>query len=353
MTLRADLRLRRGEFRLDASLEVEAGQTVVVLGPNGSGKSTLVEALAGLVRIDDGEILLDHRVLERPRDGIHVAPRHRPVGVMFQGLWLFPGLSVLDNVAYGRWARGEPRRVARSAVQGLLEALGVGDLADRMPAELSGGEAQRVALARALAVEPRLLLLDEPLSAIDVENRARTRHVLQQALREFPGVRLLITHDPLEAQLFADHLVVLESGRVAQAGPAAQVRSRPRTPFVARLAGTNLLQGRLVREGGTARLECGELAFEVGRIADGTGREAFATVRPGAITLHRDKPDERVNTWPSRIDSIELEGEHVRVLLEEPAGFRAELPAERVHLPDFSPGARVWASVRPDAISVY
>ena len=353
MTLRADLRLQRGDFHLDASLEVEAGQTVVVLGPNGSGKSTLVEALAGLVRIDDGEILLDHSILERPRDGIHVAPRHRPVGVMFQGLWLFPRLSVLDNVAYGRWARGEPRRVARSAVRNLLEVLGVAALADRRPAELSGGEAQRVALARALAVEPRLLLLDEPLSAIDVENRARTRNVLQQALREFPGVRLLITHDPLEAQLFADHLVVLEGGRVAQAGPADQVRRHPRTPFVARLAGTNLLEGRLVRHGDRAWLECGKLRFEVGRIADGTGREAFATVRPGAITLHRDKPEDRINAWRARIESIELEGEHVRVVLAEPGGFRAELPAEGVHLPDFAPGARVWATVRPDAISVY
>ena len=353
MTLHAEITLRRGEFALDASLEVEAGQTVVVLGPNGSGKSTLVEALAGLVRIDRGEILLDHSILERPAERIHVAPRHRPVGVMFQGRWLFPRLSVRDNVAYGRWARGEPRRVARAAVQGLLDVLGVAGLAERFPSDLSGGEAQRVALARALAVEPRLLLLDEPLSALDVEARARTRGFLQRALGEFAGVRLLITHDPLEARLFADHLVVLEAGRVAQAGPADEVRRHPRTPFVARLAGANLLEGDLVREGGKARLVCDEFELRVVHIADGTGSRALATVRPSAVSLHLDKPAERANTWAASVEAIELEGDHLRVVLDRPRGFRAELPADEVRLADFEPATRVWAHVCPDEISVY
>ncbi len=363
MTLRAEIALQREGFRLDALLEVEAGQTVVVLGPNGAGKSTLVEALAGLLRIEEGEILLDHSILERPRDGIHVAPRHRPVGVMFQGLWLFPGLTVRDNVAYGRWARGEPWRLARSAVQDLLDVLGVADLAERLPAQLSGGEAQRVALARALAVEPRLLLLDEPLSALDVETRARTRGFLQRVLGEFPGVRLMVTHDPLEARLFADHIVVLEGGRVAQAGPADEVRRRPRTPFVATLAGANLLEGRLSREAGRTRLVCGDLEFEVARIADGTGADALATVRPAAVSLYRDKPapsldkqrlgKQRPNVWAAQVEAIELEGDHVRVLLDRPQGFRAELPADEIHLPDFAPGTRIWASVRPENVAVY
>ena len=242
MSLYARVALERGAFSLDVELCLEPGRTVALIGPNGSGKSTLVEALAGLLPIARGEIALDGRALECPDKGVRLAPQDRPVGVLFQGLWLFPHLSVVDNVAYGLWARGERRPRARARVAPLLERLDLTDLAERRPDALSGGEAQRVALARALAPQPRLLLLDEPLSALDLESRPRTRAFLQEALTEFAGPRLVITHDPLEALLLADHLVVLEEGRVVQSGATQDVRSHPRTRYVATLAGVNLLE---------------------------------------------------------------------------------------------------------------
>jgi molybdate transport system ATP-binding protein len=196
VSLEACVRVRRGEFELDCALEASAGETLVVAGPNGAGKSTLVEALAGLLPLDDGQLLLDGEVLERSSDGTRVPARRRSVGIVFQGLWLFPQLSARENVGYGLRARGVSRREARTRADALLGRLELDSVGDRKPSELSGGEAQRVALARALAVEPRLLMLDEPLSALDVERRPRVRALLQATLEEFSGVRLVITHDP-------------------------------------------------------------------------------------------------------------------------------------------------------------
>ena len=353
MSLRATIALVRGSFELSVGLAVEPGETVALLGPNGSGKSTLVEALSGLLPIASGEIVLDQEVLERPAEGIRLRPQERPIGVMFQGLWLFPHLSVRDNVAYGPWARGRRRREARASIEPLLERLDLVALADRRPAELSGGEAQRVALARALAVQPRLLLLDEPLSALDLESRPRTRGLLQRALQEFEGPRVVITHDPLDALLMADQLVVLEDGRVAQSGPSEQVRRQPRTRYVATLAGVNLLEGSLETERGETVLRLGELAFRLSRVDLPPGPEVRATVHPRSVCLARSGPADAPGSWPTRVESLQLEGDRIRVRLDRPEGFCAELPAEEVDLRSFAPGTPVRASVRADDIYVY
>lgn len=349
MSLLAQVALTRGSFSLDVSLELEPGRTVALIGPNGSGKSTLVEALAGLLPLASGEIRLDGDTLESPAEGVRLPPQKRPIGVLFQGLWLFPHLSVRDNVAYGLWAGGERRTHARARVAPLLERLELAELAERRPDALSGGEAQRVALARALAPQPRLLLLDEPLSALDLEGRPRTRAFLQEALTEFAGPRLVITHDPLEALLLADHLVVLEEGRVVQSGPTAEVRRRPRTRYVATLAGVNLVEGEL-REG-VLRAGALELTAEHSEVPAGA---VLATIHPSAVRIaHASPAQSEPNTWRAHVASLELDGDRVRVRLDVPSGFCAELAAEDLDLRSVAPGTSVFASVVASDVSVY
>jgi molybdate transport system ATP-binding protein len=214
--LEIDVVVRRGAFEVTAALRAHPGETIALVGPNGSGKSTLVSAIAGLTPPVRGQIALDGERLDDGDD--HVPPEQRPIGVVFQDLLLFPHLSALENVAFPLRARGVEADVARDHATATLERLGLSDRARAKPRDLSGGEAQRVALARALVAEPRLLLLDEPLSALDVSTRAEVREVLAAEVARFEGVRILVTHDPVEASMLGDRLVVLEDGRVTQTG---------------------------------------------------------------------------------------------------------------------------------------
>ena len=208
----------REAFGIDVALTIEPGSTVVLLGPNGAGKSTVLACLAGLLPLTDGNIELNGRVLDDPSRGVFVAPDQRQVGAIFQDYLLFPHLSVLENVAFGLRARGESKVGARTAAGEWLERFGVSALGDRRPGDLSGGQAQRVALARALVIQPELLLLDEPLAALDVSTKVELRRMLADHLSGFAGPRLLITHDPTDAFLLADEIYVVEDGRVTQMG---------------------------------------------------------------------------------------------------------------------------------------
>jgi len=223
MSLHATIVRQLGSFRLDITLDAEPGETVAVLGPNGSGKSTLFRCLSGLLPIDRGRIELDGTVLDDPATRTFIDPERRPVAVVFQDYLLFPNLSARDNVAFGLRTRKIPRAEARAAAMTWLERVGLADHADHHPAALSGGQAQRVALARALATEPRVLLLDEPLAALDAGTRSTIRRELRQHLATFGGVRLLVTHDPVDAYTLADRVVVLEHGSVLQQGTLAGV----------------------------------------------------------------------------------------------------------------------------------
>src|SRR5262245_6345881 len=243
MSLVADLRVEHPGFTLDVEIAVAAGETVAVLGPNGSGKSTLLGALAGLLPLARGRVELDGRLLDDTAAGVWVPPEERPIGIVFQDYLLFPHLSALDNVAFGLRRRGLSRAAARAEAHAWLERVGIEELAAARPGQLSGGQAQRVALVRALAIAPLLLLLDEPLAALDVQTRAATRRTLRDRLAEFAGVRLVVTHDPLEALALAEHLIVIEDGRVVQSGNPDQVTARPRSPWVADLVGVNLFRG--------------------------------------------------------------------------------------------------------------
>jgi molybdate transport system ATP-binding protein len=350
--LAADLTVRRGSFTLQLSLTAGPGEVVVLLGPNGAGKSTALRALAGLLVLDAGRIEVDGAVLADPSRGCHVPPHSRPVGVVFQDYLLFPHLTVLDNVAFGPQARGVARSDARRQAADWLRRIGIADLAAARPRSISGGQAQRVALARALAVEPALLLLDEPLAALDARTRLLVRAELRRHLADFAGATVVITHDPVDAAVLGDRLVVIEDGRVVQTGRPADIARQPRTDYVARLVGLNLLAGRaagrqvLLPGGGTVTA------------AEPHQGEVYAAFRPAAVALFLARPEGSPrNVWPGRITGLEPHGEGVRVEVVAapgPAGaLLAEVTPAAVAELGLAPGVEVWAAVKASDIDVY
>jgi len=348
VSLAARVRLRLGQLALDAELSVATGELVVLLGPNGAGKTTLLGALAGLVSLEDGHVELDGDVLEDTATGLRVPTERRPVGVVFQDYLLFPHLSVLENVAFGLRARGMRRAEARRRAAAWLERVGLADRAAARPRALSGGQAQRVALARALATEPRLLLLDEPLAALDAGARVEVRRELRRHLTSFEGTRLLVTHDPLEAMTMADRLVVLESGRVTQIGSPAEVSARPRSGYVAELVGLNLFRGRAA--GARIELEGGGTLVA----ADEHHGEVFAAVHPRAVALYRQAPAGTPrNVWPGGVEVLDAVGDRVRVRVRGPVVVVAEVTPAAVAELELGAGGPVWAAVKATEVAVY
>jgi molybdate transport system ATP-binding protein len=345
MSLEAAVRVKRDDFVLDVTLSAAAGETVAVLGPNGAGKTTLLRALAGLEDME-GRVSLDGEVLEDTSRGVHVPAERRHAGLVFQDHVLFPHLSVVDNVAFGLRAQGRPR--AAAVALKWLDDAGLGDRAEAMPRALSGGQAQRVALLRALATKPKLLLLDEPLSALDVSIRAEVRRELTRQLASFSGVRLLVTHDPLEAMALADRLVVLERGSMVQSGTPDEVTAKPRSRFVADLAGVNLLRGQA--HGDHVRLVGGALVAA----ADAGEGDVFAVIHPRAVALYRTRPDGTPrNMWHGQVDSIDLYGDRVRVRVKGPVPLVAEVTRGSVQALGLSSGSDLWMVVKATEVSVY
>jgi molybdate transport system ATP-binding protein len=348
MSLEARAQVALGRLRLDAELAVATGELVVLLGPNGAGKTTLLRALAGLVALDHGRVLLDGVVLEDTGAGVHVAAERRPVGFVFQDYLLFPHLSALENVAFGLRARGTPRAEARRRAAAWLERVGLAEHARSRPRALSGGQAQRVALARALVSDPRLLLLDEPLAALDAASRAEVRRDLRRHLASFDGTRLLVTHDPLEAIALADRLVVLEGGTVTQTGTPAQVSARPRSRYVAELVGVNLFRGRAT--GAVVELDGGGVLVAAG---DHHG-EVFAAVHPHAVALHRRAPEGTPrNVWAGTADTLDIVGDRVRARVSGPVPIVAEVTPAAASELRLADGGPVWASVKATEVTVY
>jgi molybdate transport system ATP-binding protein len=348
VSLRADVRVDLDGFRLDADVEVGDGEVVALVGPNGAGKTTLLRALAGLHPLDGGRIELAGHVLEDPAEGVRSATADRAVGVVFQDHLLFPHLSVLENVAFGPRSRGTRPGPARAAAAVWLERVGLADLADRRPAQLSGGQAQRVALARALATDPALLLLDEPLAALDVETRQQVRVELRAHLASFAGPTLIVTHEPIEAITLADRLVVLEHGRVVQVGSPAEVTSRPRSGWVAELVGLNLLAG--AASGTTVHLTGGASL----QTADAAEGPVHVVVHPRAIALHRTVPDGSPrNVLALDVDSLDARGDHVRVTLTGAVRLVAEVTPSAVAELDLGLGGRVHAAIKAVEVTTY
>ena len=348
MSLDVDAQLRLGALDLDMTFSIHEGEVVALLGPNGAGKTTLLRAIAGLVPLGSGRVVLDGEVLEDAAHGTYVPTEKRSIGFVFQDYLLFPHLSVLDNVAFGLRSRGTGRVEAARRSQDWLERVGLIEYARSRPSELSGGQRQRVALARALASDPRVLLLDEPLAALDVTTRSAVRRDLKKHLSSFHGVRLLVTHDPLEAAVLADRLIVMENGRHVQTGTPVEVTEHPRSKYVADLVGVNLLRGEA--EHGSVRLPDGT---EVAAAAAVTG-EVFAVIHPRAVSVHRARPEGSPrNVWPGRASGVELYGDRARVRIEGKIPLVAEVtPAALAEL-SLGDGGEVWLSFKATDVGVY
>ncbi|CAL9605409.1 ABC transporter ATP-binding protein [Streptomyces werraensis] len=341
--LDARLVVEHGSFRLDVALSAAPGDVVALLGPNGAGKTTALRALAGLAPLTDGHLRLDGTDLAR------TPPESRPVGVVFQDYLLFPHLTALDNVAFGPRCRGAGRSEARARAAAWLERMGLAEHVGAKPKRLSGGQAQRVALARALATDPRLLLLDEPLAALDARTRLEVRAQLRRHLADFEAVAVLVTHDPLDAMVLADRLVVVERGRVVQEGAPADIARHPRTDYIAQLVGLNLYRGRA--DGHTVRLDAGP---EVSTTEDLSG-PAFVAFPPGAVTLYRDRPtgSSARNLWRCEVAGLESHGDQIRVELTGELPLAADLTAVAVAELGLHPGAPVWAAVKATQTHAY
>jgi molybdate transport system ATP-binding protein len=355
--------VERGSFRLEADLTAAPGEVLGVLGPNGAGKTTLLRALSGLDALTSGSIRLGALTLDDAASDTFMPAERRPVALVFQNYRLFPHLDVRDNVAYAPRVQGASRLQARAAADIWLERLDLTDLATRRPHQISGGQSQQVALARALAADPRLLLLDEPLSALDAKTRLDVRAQLRSHLEQFPGPVLIITHDPLEAMIMADRLLVIENGRVVQQGSPAQVARQPATQYVARLVGLNLYTGTLdpatrhvhLDEGGIFTVTLGDDHSLASAPAGQTTRRVLVGLRPSAITIHTAQPTHASprNVWKGTVVALELLADRVRVQVDATPPALVDISTAAVADLALRPGTGVWLSAKATETEAY
>ena len=346
--LEADIQLRLSRLSLDTAFTVASGEVLALLGPNGSGKSTTLRALMGLLPLAGGRVVLDGTVLEDPAQRVKLPPEDRPIGLMFQDYLLFPHLSAAENVAFGLRAKGTDKKTAREKATETMARLGLDGLAEAKPGSMSGGQQQRVAMARALVADPKLLLLDEPLAALDVSTKTDVRRLLREVLRQSSAANVLVTHDLLDAVALGDRMVVIQDGGIVQTGTPAEVTARPRSRYVADLVGVNLLRGTahgtVLELDGGGQLTCAEPA---------TG-PILAVIAPAAVSVSRHRPEgNENNTWPGHISAVDLMGDRVRVRTEGTPAITAEVPPAAVDELKLDDGGELWASVSPTAITVY
>ena len=339
------------ERGFDLSMHVGAGETLAVLGPNGSGKSTAMSVIAGLLRPDAGSASLDGRVLfdvGRPgKAHVWVPPHARGVALLAQDPLLFPHLSALDNVAFGPRSDGQSRSTSRTIAEHWLGEVDAGQYADRKPAQLSGGQAQRIAVARALAADPRLILLDEPMAALDVAVAPAVRQMLRRVLGDRSAV--IVTHDVLDALLLADRVLVVDGGHVVEEGPTAELLARPRSAFAARIAGLNMVRGTL--DGHGVRRPDGSLIEGIADQPVAQGDPAVAVFRPSAVGVYRQPPGGSPrNVIDVTITELEPFGEQIRV---RSAQLSADVTAAAVAELDLAPGTPVVFAVKASEVAIY
>jgi molybdate transport system ATP-binding protein len=348
VTLEATVAVRRGSLDLRVDLEVAGGEVLAVLGPNGAGKSTILRILAGLLPADDGHVTVDGVAWDDVPARTHLPAHRRSLGVVFQDALLFPHLTVGENVAFGLRTRGVRKAPRAEAAAGWLARVGLPGLAGQQPGQLSGGQAQRAALARALVGDPALLLLDEPLSALDARTRLTVRAELRRHLAAFHGSTVLVTHDPVDAMALADRVLVVEEGKVVQEGSPAEVNRRPRTDYVARLVGLSLLPG--TGAGRSVRLDGGGVVA----VAEETAGPVFAAVRPESVALYLARPDGSPrNVWRATLAGATPHGATVRCELAGEVPLVADVTAASFAELGLVPGAEVWATVKASEVAVY
>ncbi|UOZ08128.1 sulfate/molybdate ABC transporter ATP-binding protein [Amycolatopsis sp. WQ 127309] len=350
MSLAARIEVVRGSFELSVDLDVPTGTVLALLGPNGSGKSTVLGCLAGLIAPRSAEITVAGRSLAG------LAPHRRGIGLLSQDALLFPHLSAVDNVAFSPRSTGTGRRAARDLAHHWLAEVDAVELAGRRPGQLSGGQAQRVAIARALAAQPDLLLLDEPFAALDVDAAPAIRGLLRRVLKTGPTT-VLVTHDPLDALALADHVAVMNDGRVVERGPTRDVLSAPRTAFTARIAGLNLIAGTAVEDG--LRTASGAVVSGIPAADVVRGEPAVAVFPPNAVAVyardgeHRGSPR---NTAGAVVAALEPHGPVIRVRAEGDGwvhGLTADLTPAAVAELALEPGTAVTLSVKAATVSVH
>ena len=355
--------VERGNFLLEADLRAAPGEVLGILGPNGAGKTTLLRVLSGLDPLTSGSISLGDLTLDDVATDTFVPAQRRPVGLVFQNYRLFPHLDVRDNVAYAPRVQGAGRRQARAAADTWLERLDLTALATRRPHQISGGQAQQVALARALAADPKFLLLDEPLSALDAKTRLDVRSRLRSHLDEFAGPVVIITHDPLEAMIMADRLVVIENGRIVQQGSPAQVARQPATQYVARLVGLNLYTGTLevatarvsLDVGGTFTVTWGDDDPGASGRTGPSSRPVLVVLRPSAITILTARPAQASprNVWQGTVAALEPLADRVRVQVDATPPALVDISAAAVADLALGPGTAVWLSAKATETEAY
>lgn len=338
-----------GDFQAlrDVSLTVRRGEFISFLGPSGCGKTTLLRAISGLDPQTTGTI---HQA---GRDVSALPPGQRDFGIVFQSYALFPNLTIADNVAYGLRGRGMDRRAIAERVASLLETVGLADQLKKYPAQLSGGQQQRVALARALAPSPGLLLLDEPLSALDARVRARLRGEIRDLQRRLGITTIMVTHDQEEALTMADRIVVMNTGVIDQVGTPLEIYGRPETLFVADFIGKiNCLEGRLID---TCTVEVAGARLRVQTQSSfAVGNPVTLCLRPEDVMLHGT--DGAPNGFEVDVGVMEYVGNHFSTTLHVPGthlNISAELPMNVVRDRGIGPGMRISVQLPPARIRVF
>jgi molybdate transport system ATP-binding protein len=350
------VRARIERRNVDVDFEVDAGEVVALIGANGAGKSTVLHLIAGLLRPDTGTVRSGARVLTDTAAGVFVPAHARRVGLLLQDALLFPHLSVVDNVAFGPRSRRRGRRAAHQAARHLLEQVDAAELAENAPRELSGGQARRVAIARALAADPDVLLLDEPLAGLDVAAASGLRTLLRPTLARDGRAAVLVTHDLVDVLTLADRVLVMEAGRVVEAGDTAHVLAAPRSRFAARIAGVNLVSGTIGADGALRTLDCGHWYAAGDRLA--TGVHAVAVFSPSAVAVFRDTPHGSPrNTVTVTVGELVASGSGVRVRATEQAdgapGLAADVTAEAAAELRLVAGDRVTFAVKAHEVAIH
>lgn len=350
--LEVDVRKQLREFELNISFSIEFGETLALIGPSGAGKTTILDLIVGFRQPDEGHIEVGGRVLFDSKQRINLPPEKRHLGYVFQDYALFPHLTVLQNVEYGMRARGMARdEIARRATE-TLRMLGIAHLAGVLPKRISGGESQRVALARALAAGGQVLLLDEPLAALDAQTRQMARGDLRKIIRSVRVAAVFVTHDYVDALAFGDRICVIDRGQVIQVGSQEDLLLRPKTKFVAEFMGVNFIHG-VAESTGDGRSRVLVNGVEVTTALQDPG-EVFLAFSPSDVTLSSDRPSGSAqNVFPACVTGLLQLGGRIRVDLDAGFPLIAEVTPTSVARLKLQVGSRVYASVKATAIETY